>query len=177
MKKQRPETSGRSRTASSSSARSHQDGFTLVETLIAIVILAVGLVAVVNLLVVSARSNFLGNATTAAAAQAAETLERLKAIPFNNLKAGGSLTADAGTVPGCDDQTQVGGCVVPGNFNSLRAIPGPGPIRTRWVITTVDVETLYIRVLSASTTPFVGSQARAEFTTFRSCTAASQGCP
>ena len=156
------------------SAASAEAGFMLIEAMIAIVILAVGLVGVTNLMLVSASANKLAHAGTGAAAQATEVLERLKAIPFNNLSPGGSLTSDAGATLGCDDNTL--DCAVAGNFNAQRDIPGVGRIKTRWQIVAIDSQTLFITVRSQSTTLFA-TQTRAEFTTFRSCTAGSQGCP
>src|ERR671935_1116877 len=90
-------------------ARSGEAGFTLAEALVAILILVVGLMAVTNLMVVSAASNVAANQGTAAATAATEVLERLKALPFCappapppavcapnvRLAAGGDLEADA----------------------------------------------------------------------------------
>ena len=152
-------------------------GFTLVETLIAIVILIVGLVAVTNLLLFSGRSNFVAHATTGAVSQGTEVMERLKAIPFTALQAGGNLTVDAGAIAGCNDDTQAGGCVIATNFNAQRNIPGPGIIKTRWQITAINNYSLFISVRAESTAAIAGSQARAEFTTFRSCTSSTPLCP
>ncbi len=158
-----------------SPSRPSEAGFTLIEALIAIVILVFGLLAVTNLLLVGAHSNVAAHLGTGATAQASEVLERLKAIPFNSLSAGGDLTSDAGSISNCDD-TPSQDCVVAGNFNARKGIPGLGMIRTRWQITAVDSETYFIAVSSQSTAP-LGSRTRADFTTFRSCTSVTQGCP
>lgn len=157
-------------------AGSAEGGFTLVETLVAVVILSFGLMAVTNLLLVGAQSNTVAHASTGAAAQASEVLERLKAIPFTTLTEGGSLDTDEGVI-NCDDTTRTGGCVVAGNFNSRRGIPGLGEIKTRWIIEVIDAQTLFIEVRSESTAPMAGARSRADFTTFRSCTAPTAGCP
>jgi hypothetical protein len=87
--------------------RTSESGFTLIEALIAIVVLMVGIVAIVNLFVVASTSNAIGNHSTAATGQATETMERLKAIPFLNITAAmggstvGDLDADAGNILGC----------------------------------------------------------------------------
>jgi len=140
-------------------------GFTLIEVLVAIVILIFGLMAVSNLLLVAASSNSVANQSTAAATAASETLEELKQVPFTQLVDGGSLTAD----------TSAG----PVNFFRNDRIPGVGPINTRWVISTVpgDAQVKFITVQSEGVGPMVRVRSRTTFTTFRSCTAITQGCP
>jgi len=158
-------------------------GFTLVETLIAMVVLTFGLIAITNLFVVAASSNSVANHGTAAAAEAAEVMERLKAIPFNNLSAGGDLDTDQGPLSNCD--AEVNTCVTGTNYNSSRTIPGVGRIKVRWM--TIDVAgpcggcaggpaTKFIRVRAESLAPLAGPRSRAEFTSFRSCTLAGP-CP
>jgi type II secretory pathway pseudopilin PulG len=137
-------------------------GFTLVEALCAIVILAFGLIAVTNLLLVASTSNTTANMSTAATTLAAQQLENLKAIPFADanalptaaLAAGGDLEADAPgfvTAPPID-------------------VPGVGQIRVRWLIVDVDTQTKFIAVRAESTALLIGARSRAEFTVFRSCT-------
>jgi prepilin-type N-terminal cleavage/methylation domain-containing protein len=144
-----------------SNARSSEAGFTLVEVLVAIVILVFGLIAVTNLLLVAASSNTVANHSTAAATAASETMETLKQVPFSQLADGGDLNADAT------------------GFFRLDRIPGVGPIRTRWVVTTTptDAQVKFITVQSEGEGPMVRSRSRATYTTFRSCTATTQGCP
>ncbi len=67
--------------------RSRQSGFTLIEALIAIVILVVGLLGVTNMLLMATSSNVAANRGTAATTAAAETMERLKAANFATLVA------------------------------------------------------------------------------------------
>jgi hypothetical protein len=152
----------------------HEAGFTLVEAMIAIVILVFGLMAITNLMIVSASSNTVANHMTAATGEANEVMERLKAIPFTQLTVGGSLTSDGGTIPNCQEATQ--NCVVVGNFNAYRGIQGVGVIRTRWTIESEDAQTMFVTVRAESTSPLVASRSRAELTMFRACTSPVQGC-
>lgn len=155
-------------------APSTEAGFTLIEALIAMVILIAGLAAIANLFLVAASSNMIAGLGTETTTQATETMERLKAIPFQTLTAGGSLTAD---IPGqCYEATATsGGCVVATNFfNMYRDVTGGGALRTRWVITQVTPSTLFITVRSETVGRF-SSLTRSEFSTFRSCTTAQ--CP
>lgn len=170
--------------AGSVDGRRGEEGFTLVEALVAIVVLVFGLIAITNLLVVAAASNTVGNHSTATAAAASEVLERLKSRNFTDLTAGGNAedTADD-TVNGgrCDETTPpataADECVRPDNFNMVRGIPGVGTIETVWEIRQIDTQTLFIRVRSESASALAGRRSRAEFTTFRSCTSVAIGCP
>jgi hypothetical protein len=137
-------------------------GFTLMEALIAMMILTFGIIAVTNLMIVAASSNSVANQATAAATIAAQRLEQLKAVPFNDarLNPGGSVTSDAaGFFTSPDDM-----------------VPGVGQIHTRWQIVAVDPQVRFIRVRSEGTGALSVSRSRAEFTTLRACTTASLGC-
>ena len=139
-----------------------QAGFTLVEALVAIVILVFGLIAVTNLMLVAASSNSVANQSTAAATIAAQRLEQLKAITFGDVRLapGGSVTSDLG-----------------GFFSSPDDIvPGAGQIHSRWQIVTIDPQVIFIRVRSEGTGALSVSRSRAEFTTLRACTSAALGC-
>ena len=166
--------------------RTSESGFTLIEALIAIVVLMVGIVAIVNLFVVASTSNAVGNHSTAATGQATETLERLKAIPFLQITAAmggstvGDLNNDAGNILNCLETAIPGppNCITPNNYNLARDIPGVGRIKTRWQIVRPGAggpDTLFITVRSQSTATLAGIRSRSEFTTFRTCTVA--GCP
>jgi prepilin-type N-terminal cleavage/methylation domain-containing protein len=152
-----------------------ESGFTLIEALIAIVVLAVGLVAVTNLLVVGAASNTIGNHSTNTTTIASETLERLRNISFELVVASPAGSIDA--TPTCDDNVIANDCIRPGNFQAFKNVPGVGRVNTTWEIVQVDAQTLFIRVRSESTAALARRRARAEFTTMRSCTATSLGCP
>lgn len=159
--------------------RADESGFTLVEALIAIVVLSVGLMAVTNLLVIAAASNTVGNHSTAATTAASETMERLKSRSFLTLTPGGDVEAGTeGSISACDETPpSTTDCVVGGNFNGRRRVPGVGEIRTLWEIRQIDGQVLFIKVRSQSTAALAGARSRAEFTTFRSCTATAIGCP
>jgi type II secretory pathway pseudopilin PulG len=134
-------------------------GFTLVEALIAIVILIFGLMAITNLMLVAASSNTVANQATAAATTATEQMEILKAMPFADLTAGGDVTADVN------------------GFNRDSSLPGVGVIHTRWAIASPDGQTRFIRVRSEGLSRLIAARSRAELTTFRTCTAVQRGCP
>jgi pilin/secretion family protein with methylation motif len=150
-------------------------GFTLIEALIAIVVLVFGLVAITNLMIVAASSNSAGNQSSAATALASEQLELLKSIPFTDtrLGAGGSLTSN---VAGYFRDSDPGSGT---DYDSRLSVNGVGIFRVRWQITqmTSDAQTRFIRVRAEPIGGLMRSRARAEFTTFRSCTSTTLGCP
>jgi len=129
--------------------RSRQDGFTLIEALIAMVVLVFGLVAVTNLLLMAASSNTVASHSSAATMIASQRMETLKGLAFG----------DAGLASGKDQQT----------------VTGIGQIETVWTVTTVDARTRFIRVRSESLSPIARARSRAEFTTLRVCSATD--CP
>jgi len=157
------ETSMKDRVSSPAGAQPanrSQAGFTLVEALVAIVILVFGLIAITNLMLVAASSNSVANQSTAAATIAAQRLEQLKALPFGaaGLAAGGDVTSDQAGFFGDD------------------TVPGAGVIHSRWQIVTVDPQVIFIRVRSEGTGALSVSRSRAEFTTLRACTNTALGC-
>ena len=162
-------------TQRSKRSRSNESGFTLIEALVAIVVLAVGLIAVTNLLVVGATSNTIGNHSTNTTTIATETLERLRNITFNLVTVSPAGSIDA--TPTCDDNVIGNNCVRPGNFQAFKDVPGVGRVNTTWEIIQIDGQTLFIRVRSESTAVLARRRARAEFTAIRSCTAVTLGCP
>jgi type II secretory pathway pseudopilin PulG len=164
-----------------SEARTREEGFTLVESLVAIVVLVFGLIAVTNLLVVAASSNTVANQGTAATASASERMEILRTMQFgpgpNTLLdstvayGGGSLTADLGPTGPC---SPAAGPVPmpPATYNCTDDLQGVGRIVTRWRITVVPGtgRMVFIQVRSEGTGVLSRTRSRAEFTTFRSCT-------
>lgn len=161
--------------------RRSQAGFTLVEALSAIVILAFGLMAVTNLLLVAASSNTVANQGSAATAVASQAMDTLTATPYGNLVAGGDLNNDipAGPSPAC------GGVIPAGTYHCDSDISGVGLVHTRWQITgglvinppKVDARVLFIQVRSEGTGVLARARSRAEFTTFRTCTQQPPTCP
>lgn len=139
--------------------RDGQAGFTLVETLVAIVVLVFGLIAVTNLLLVGATNNSVANQSTAATAVASQTMDTLKARPFRLLATGGSLTADVT------------------DFSDNVPIEGVGFINVRWQIADPEPQLRFISVQAEGVGPLVRVRSRVLLTTFRSCTAETAGCP
>jgi prepilin-type N-terminal cleavage/methylation domain-containing protein len=145
----------------SQTTRSREAGFTLIETLVAIVILAFGLIAVTNLLIVAGTSNQVGHAATGTTAFARQQMDLLKATPYTAMTLGGSVDND---VTG---------------FVRLDTLPGLGQIRTRWAVTGIagDQQIRYIEVRSESMAPLLRARSRTDLRTFRACTATQIGCP
>ena len=151
-------TNRASSTVGTREAERSEAGFTLVEALVAIVILVFGLIAVTNLMVVAASSNSVANQATGAATVAARQMELLKAQRYNTLVVGGDVNSDVL------------------NFNRDDDLPGVGRIHTRWmVVGTGNPLVTFIRVRSEGTGVLLVGRSRAEFTTFRTCT--SGVCP
>ena len=61
-----------------------ENGFSLLEVLIALVILAIGLLAVAQMQITAIKGNAFGSGMTSASSLAANTLERLMALPYND---------------------------------------------------------------------------------------------
>ncbi len=151
-------------------------GFTLVEALVAIVVLIFGLMAVTNLMLVAASSNSVANQGTAAVAAAIRAMDLVKATTFSQLTVGGDPfdITDADTAKDCSDP----GLVV-GDWHCNDSVPGVGYIHTHWWITaTDDPRLLHVRAQSEGTGALSAARSRAEFTTFRACTNSDTGgCP
>jgi type II secretory pathway pseudopilin PulG len=148
-------------------------GFTLVETLVAIVVLIFGLMAVTNLLLVAASANTVANQGTAATTSASQVLDILRTTPWANLAAGGDLDNDT-TVPSPDCRD----LPTPINaFNCDDVIPGVGTVKTRWTITpgVGTVRLFQITIRSEGTGALAAARSRATFTTFRTCTQSAPG--
>jgi len=157
-------------------------GFTLVETLVAIVVLVFGLMAVTNLLLVAASSNTVANQGTAAVTSATRIMDMVKATSHQALRAvasaspgGPDWATDDGARPCGDPALGVG------DWHCDDDLPGVGRVHTHWwIATTADARLLYVRVRSEGLGALAASRSRAEFTTFRACTnsdPAAGGCP
>ena len=75
--------------------RRSQSGFSLVEVLVALVLLAFGLLAVAPLFVFATRETAASADYGTAGALAVRRMEMLRTVDFNSLTAGGSLTSNA----------------------------------------------------------------------------------
>ena len=134
-------------------AAPNEAGFTLVEVLVAIVVLVFGLIAVTNLLLVGASNNTAANLGTASTAAAAQQMEMFKALGFSDL------------------------ILLPTTGNQQVVMPGTGPIQVSWTITRPSPQLLFFTVQAEGTGPLVAARSRAVLTAFRSCTAETAGCP
>jgi type II secretory pathway pseudopilin PulG len=142
-------------------------GFTLIEALVAIVVLVFGLMAVTNLMLVAASSNTVANQGTAAVTSGMRVMDMIKTTNYLNLAAGG-LAWEAIPAGGkdCNDVT-----LVLNDWHCDEFIQGVGTIHTHWWVTaTPDPRLLHIRVRSQGVGSLAGARSRSEFTTFRSCT-------
>lgn len=153
-------------------------GFTLIEALVAIIVLVFGLMAVTNLLMVAASSNSAASQGTAAVNAGSQVMDFLKVTSFDTLDTTmGGIPFDA-TDGGkrCDDAT-----LVPTDWHCSNEVGGVGIIHTHWYITAMpDTRLLHIRVQSEGAGRLAASRSRAEFTTFRACTnndPTTGGCP
>src|SRR5512135_741387 len=99
-------TRATSDTKTGRTGRGGEAGFTLVEALVAIVVLIFGLMAVTNLMLVAASSNSVANQGTAAVTSAIRAMDMIKATSFNQLEAGGETfdVADAGGAMDCSSK-------------------------------------------------------------------------
>ena len=169
-------------------AREGQAGFTLIEALIAMVILVVGLIAIANLFVVAMSSNQIGNYTTVTTSIGSDVMEKLKAAPFLSL-ALYSKTTYAPTQPWSEDDwaedathwatTSPTACdsTVATKDGCTTSIAGIGRVLTRWKVIDPGAGGTLTRfiLVRSEVQGLLGRGTRAQFTTFRVCI--STGCP
>lgn len=134
-------------------------GFTLIEALIATLVLSFGLIAISNLMIVSTSANYLANQSTAATMLAAQQMELLRSVNFTALTVSPGDTLETPTV----------------GWSVITDVPGVGNFLTTWRIQNAMSNTVYIQVRSESTR-FLGRRTRAEFTSYRACTLTGSGC-
>lgn len=132
---------------------SGEAGFTLVEVLVAIVVLVFGLIAVTNLLLVAASNNTAANLGTASAMAAAQQMDMLKSTPYNGLALGTT--------------TQV------------VMMPGTGPIEVTTLIEPGEAGAApyrQITVTASGVGPMVAARSRIVLTAIRSCVSGGLLC-
>jgi pilin/secretion family protein with methylation motif len=146
--------------------RGREAGFTLIEAMMAIVILVFGLIAVTNLMVVAMNSNLTGSQVTASASLCSQQMDALKATPFDMLTAG-----CGGTCGGI--ATDVA------NYNVTQTLQGVGTFKIRWQVTPVTgtAQLYFVQVRCQALGSLMASRTVTDLTTFRACTDASIGCP
>jgi prepilin-type N-terminal cleavage/methylation domain-containing protein len=146
-------------------------GFTLIEVMMAIVILTVGLLSLAQMMVLATNSNTLSGRMTSSSALAREQMERLKAAPFYSdpfARIRNPALADGGDL----DQGQAG--YVQEYDADGNPVAGNGLYEVRWQIrripTNLPLEMLEIRVRCAPAAG-MGDQfaviGEARFTTYR----------
>ncbi len=149
-------------------------GFTLVEALVAVVVLMFGLMAVTNLMLVAASSNSVANQGTAAVTSASRAMDALKAVTFTDFTEGGTTFDASDGGKQCNDPT-----LVWDEWHCSDTVPGVGVIHTHWWVTVdaVDARLLHLRVRSEGTGALARARSRAEFTSFRTCTNSASPSP
>ena len=136
-------------------------GFTILEAVIATLILLFGLASIFNLMIVAVSNNSVANRGSGATTLAAQQMEILRSTPFSAL-------ADSPT-----DSLEV----ADPDFSRIDHVEGVASYETRWEITTLsDPNLKYLRV-RVEPDGFRGRAARSELTTVRTCTTGSAtGC-
>jgi len=146
------------------------EGFSLIEVMVAIVILTVGLLSLAQMMVVATHSNTLSGRMTSCSALAKEQLERLKASPFyTNPQA---LLRNPILAAGGGINNTVGGY---SQLYDTEGIPtaGAGMFEVRWQITDVPTAlplamvSIQVRCLAATGADQFSIIGEAQFTTFR----------
>jgi Tfp pilus assembly protein PilV len=141
-----------------------EGGFTLVEVLLAIVILVFGLIGVTNLMMMASLSNSRAATSTAAAAMAGQWMDVIKARPMTSL----TTLCASGTCGSLDTSVACGTCGF-ANYCCDNPVGGVGTIRTRWTLTSTAtaLPAYVITVRSEVDRPGARQATRAEFTAFR----------
>ncbi len=149
--------------------QSNDEGFSLIEVMVAIMILMVGLLSLAQMMIVATNSNNLSGRMTSCSALAKEQLERLKASPFYTNPA--ALVRNPILAAGGDTMNTVGGYSQVYDEEGI-ATAGAGMFEVRWQITDIptalplDMVRINVRCLATNADQFniIGE---ARFTTFR----------
>jgi prepilin-type N-terminal cleavage/methylation domain-containing protein len=153
-----------------SRTRNNDEGFSLIEVMVAMMILTVGLLSLAQMMVVATQSNSLSGRMTSCSALAKEQMERMKAAPFYTDPA--TLLRNPILAPGGDLNATVGGY---SQQYDTEGIPtnGAGQYEVRWTIADVptalplDMVRIDVRCLAAPGADQFTFIGEALFTTFR----------
>jgi Tfp pilus assembly protein FimT len=142
-------------------------GFTLVEAMMALVILVFGLIAVSNLMIVAMNSSLTANQVTSSASLCSQQMDALKATPFDTLTAGCAGTSCGGIASDVN------------NYNVTQKVQGVGIFKIRWQVTPItgQAQLYFVQVRCQAIGSLLASRTVTDLTTFRSCTDSSIGCP
>lgn len=125
--------------------RSNEDGFTLIETMIAAVVIAIGLVAVAGVSVYVSRTNSTSNVLSILATGAQDQTDSLRKLNWDHVSEDPKLTIGGDLVYGFADanhRTQITGTPA-GDLNvSWKVADGPG--------TTGDLRTVTVHVVQVN---------------------------
>jgi len=160
------------------SNKESQEGFSLIEVMIAIVILTVGLLSLAQMMVVATNANALAGRMTASAALAKQQLELLKAAPFYTNPANPSIgSMNALLAEGGDLDSNDAGYFQLYNADGQPVDPGTGALFVvRWQITLIvepkgvmplAMLRIAVRCLPASESGIYLGVGDARFVTFR----------
>jgi len=158
------------------SGRGGEAGFTLIEALVAVLVLVFGLMAVTNLMLVAASSNTVANQGTAAVNTATRVMDMVKSSTYGSF---GPVDTPWETPPGGGPSCGDPALMTLGVGHCTDSIPGVGAIHAHWTITQdpLDARLYFVRVRAEGLGALAGARSRADFTTFRSCTNLDGGCP
>lgn len=115
-------------------ATRNERGFSLIEVMVAIVILTVGLLSFAQMMVLATNSNSLSGRMTSCSALAKEQLERLKAAPFFTVA---PTVRNPMLTAGGDVNNTVAGFSQLYDSDGLPVAGGGAQFETRWLVTDV----------------------------------------